>query len=180
MRDLAYDLSPSTPKLGFHIPPFSSVPHLHLHVLAGKSTFLGRFKYRISISDRDGRVGKGWSWFVTTDQVEAILRRGDSVTLGRGWCRVWDQMIDALDGWGDMHYGTTQGRGCRTLTYNSRIEPGWNLPLGWCILTQHMVVLLWLLDRFLGAIVSPRTDSFLTSFCGINQKHKEGKRRSKS
>lgn len=38
----------ATIKTGFHIPPFSSVPHLHLHVLVPPYTFLGRFKYPIA------------------------------------------------------------------------------------------------------------------------------------
>ncbi|WVQ97204.1 hypothetical protein IAU59_004314 [Kwoniella sp. CBS 9459] len=101
------------PKMGFHIPPFSSVPHLHLHVFSGKHTFIGKFKYPISTTssspsshshshghrakDRNeytsgvrDKVGggtatkKGLGWFVTPDQVEQILLDGGRVGLGRG------------------------------------------------------------------------------------------------
>ena len=79
MIRLAFMLVPSDPKLGFHIPPFSSVPHLHLHVLAGKRTFLGRIKY--PIARHEG--GKGWSWFVSAEQTIEILQREGSVGVGR-------------------------------------------------------------------------------------------------
>ncbi|WWC60557.1 uncharacterized protein I303_103131 [Kwoniella dejecticola CBS 10117] len=85
MTDLASTLVPSNPppKTGFHIPPFSSVPHLHLHVFSGKHTFIGRFKYPISgISGKSG--DKGYGWFVTPDQVIKILHVGKAVGLGRG------------------------------------------------------------------------------------------------
>ncbi|WWC88129.1 uncharacterized protein L201_003033 [Kwoniella dendrophila CBS 6074] len=93
MRLLANDLIPTKPttspttssiptKMGFHIPPFSSVPHLHLHVFSGKHTFIGKFKYPISTStSKPG--GKGTSWFVTVDQVENILQSGGTIGLGR-------------------------------------------------------------------------------------------------
>ncbi|WVQ65173.1 uncharacterized protein L199_003346 [Kwoniella botswanensis] len=82
MRSLATSLVPDRPppKMGFHIPPFSSVPHLHLHVFSGPHTLIGRLKYPIAHRDR----GKGWSWFVTIDQVEKILPGGGKVGLGRG------------------------------------------------------------------------------------------------
>ncbi|KAI9634509.1 HIT-like domain-containing protein [Dioszegia hungarica] len=86
------------PKLGFHIPPFSSVPHLHLHVLVPPYTFLGKLKYPISHRSggtstntfpEDGKgigkrgSGKGWSWFVEARQARGILERGGSVKIGR-------------------------------------------------------------------------------------------------
>lgn len=96
-------------KSGFHIPPFSSVPHLHLHVFVMPHTFVGRLKYPIANSasasrgdtvkpdgghlrgrgrgdggegEEEGR-GKGWSWFVTAEQTMGILARGGTVGLGR-------------------------------------------------------------------------------------------------
>nr|ODO02614.1 hypothetical protein L204_01352 [Cryptococcus depauperatus CBS 7855] len=77
---LTYTLVPSDPppKLGFHIPPFYSVPHLHLHVFSGPHTFLGRFKY--PTSSRKG--GKGYGWFVTAKQVQQILEKGSAIGLG--------------------------------------------------------------------------------------------------
>ncbi|CAM9620807.1 unnamed protein product [Lampetra fluviatilis] len=57
------DLSDIRQALGFHWPPFSSVTHLHLHVLAPASQigFL-RLAYRLNT----------W-WFVTCDQLIKIL-----------------------------------------------------------------------------------------------------------
>lgn len=68
------------PKMGFHIPPFSSVHHLHLHVLVPPYNMRGRFKYPERIA-ADGR-GKRWGWFVTIDQVDEILTRGQNIGLG--------------------------------------------------------------------------------------------------
>ncbi|WVW80392.1 hypothetical protein I302_102373 [Kwoniella bestiolae CBS 10118] len=81
MRSLALTLVSSPSKMGFHVPPFSSVPHLHLHVFSGKHTFIGRFKYPIS---RREKGEKGLGWFVTLDQVEKIIQNGGTVNLGRG------------------------------------------------------------------------------------------------
>jgi hypothetical protein len=79
MRDLALELVPSARKMGFHISPASSVPHIHLHVFAGKPTLLGRIKYPVW----DRRGGKGWSWFVSWQQAVTILERGETIGLGR-------------------------------------------------------------------------------------------------
>ena len=65
--------------MGFHIPPFSSVHHLHLHVLVPPYNIRGRFKYPAR-SSKDGE--KKWSWFVTVDQVVRILERGQTIGLG--------------------------------------------------------------------------------------------------
>ncbi|CAL8313103.1 unnamed protein product [Lota lota] len=46
--------------MGFHLPPFSSVPHLHLHVLAPASEMNSR-----SLS----RYGPQSYWFITVDNV---------------------------------------------------------------------------------------------------------------
>jgi len=62
---------------GFHIPPFTSVAHLHLHCfgLPFKST-LGRLKY--PVAERKNGT-KGWSWFAEVSQVIRTLERGGRV-----------------------------------------------------------------------------------------------------
>ncbi|XP_068609946.1 adenosine 5'-monophosphoramidase HINT3-like [Brachionichthys hirsutus] len=52
-------------RMGFHIPPFSSVPHLHLHVLAPASmmTLKSRLRY-----------GPQSHWFIRVDQVLSHLK----------------------------------------------------------------------------------------------------------
>ncbi|KAG0328043.1 hypothetical protein BG004_002629 [Podila humilis] len=56
---------PEASKLGFHVPPFNTVGHLHLHVLGGKfkSTFR-RLKYQT------GRV-----WYQDLEQVTEKFKR---------------------------------------------------------------------------------------------------------
>ncbi|KAL1405160.1 hypothetical protein Q8F55_008785 [Vanrija albida] len=66
-------------RLGFHIPPFSSVHHIHLHVLVPPLKTKGVLKYPVA-SRTDG--GKGWSWFVTPAQVVAILEANGRIGLG--------------------------------------------------------------------------------------------------
>lgn len=66
-------------KLGFHIPPFSSVHHLHLHVLVPPFTTMGKVQYPVRMGV-DG--GKKWTWFVTPSQVISILETGRQVGLG--------------------------------------------------------------------------------------------------
>lgn len=53
MSDLGYRLTRPT-KMGFHIPPFSSVHHLHLHVLVAPYNLSGRLKYPLSRTWGDG------------------------------------------------------------------------------------------------------------------------------
>ncbi|EIW72846.1 hypothetical protein TREMEDRAFT_24796 [Tremella mesenterica DSM 1558] len=65
-------------KMGYHIPPFSSVHHLHLHVITPPFTLMGRMQYPIR---RGVDGGKGWTWFVSSDQVETILQREGSIRL---------------------------------------------------------------------------------------------------
>ncbi|KAI5892720.1 HIT-like protein [Schizophyllum commune H4-8] len=64
--------------LGFHIPPFNSINHLHLHVqvLPYRST-IRKLKYRIA--DGHGSRTKGFSWFATLRQAIAILEKGGRV-----------------------------------------------------------------------------------------------------
>ncbi|KAL1708238.1 HIT-like domain-containing protein [Schizophyllum commune] len=64
--------------LGFHIPPFNSINHLHLHVqvLPYRST-IRKLKYRIA--EGHGSRSKGFSWFATLRQAIAILEKGNRV-----------------------------------------------------------------------------------------------------
>ncbi|XP_077367496.1 adenosine 5'-monophosphoramidase HINT3-like [Festucalex cinctus] len=52
-------------RLGFHVPPFSSVAHLHLHALAPAS--------KMNESSQR-RYGPRSHWFITVDEVLAQLR----------------------------------------------------------------------------------------------------------
>uniref|UniRef100_A0A8C6SLL1 HIT domain-containing protein n=1 Tax=Neogobius melanostomus TaxID=47308 RepID=A0A8C6SLL1_9GOBI len=52
-------------RMGFHVPPFSSVPHLHLHALAPASDMCHR-----SIR----RYGPQSHWFITVDNVLSQLK----------------------------------------------------------------------------------------------------------
>ncbi|XP_029965415.1 histidine triad nucleotide-binding protein 3-like [Salarias fasciatus] len=58
-------------RLGFHIPPFSSVPHLHLHALAPASQMA--FKSQL-------RYGPQSHWFITVEEVLTQLKRNGKVT----------------------------------------------------------------------------------------------------
>lgn len=52
-------------RMGFHLPPFSSVPHLHLHALAPASqmNFTSQLRY-----------GPQSHWFITVDKVLSQLK----------------------------------------------------------------------------------------------------------
>ena len=66
--------------LGFHIPPYISVPHLHMHVQAlPYRSFLRRLKYPVM----HGRKGqdKGFSWFSDAEEAARILEKGDRVCI---------------------------------------------------------------------------------------------------
>lgn len=79
MKTRASQLAPAATKMGFHIPPFSSVHHLHLHVFTPPFTTLGKLQYPV----RPGMEGgKKWSWFVTPEQAIAILEAGGRIGLG--------------------------------------------------------------------------------------------------
>ncbi|KAI8980126.1 HIT-like protein [Trametes punicea] len=67
-------------RLGFHIPPYISVPHLHMHVQAlPYRSFLRRLKYPVVV----GRSGheKGLSWFVEAEQAVRLLEKGLQVRI---------------------------------------------------------------------------------------------------
>ncbi|KDQ15865.1 hypothetical protein BOTBODRAFT_130585 [Botryobasidium botryosum FD-172 SS1] len=68
-----------TQRFGFHIPPFNSVDHLHLHaqVLPYKNRMRAmKYPYR---SRADG--GKAWTWFAELEQVKVILGHGGKVGI---------------------------------------------------------------------------------------------------
>ncbi|EKX37765.1 hypothetical protein GUITHDRAFT_154878 [Guillardia theta CCMP2712] len=68
LKDHGYDIGESI--IGFHIPPFISVPHLHMHVIAPSSSivFWKRLKYL-----------QGTCWFVDSKKLVESLRRGKSI-----------------------------------------------------------------------------------------------------
>ncbi|KAJ7149826.1 HIT-like protein [Mycena crocata] len=57
--------------MGFHIPPFNSVNHLHLHVQGLPYKSMRRFKYRISTGF--GSFQKGFGWFIEAEQAAHSL-----------------------------------------------------------------------------------------------------------
>ncbi|TBU33546.1 hypothetical protein BD311DRAFT_652515 [Dichomitus squalens] len=66
--------------LGFHIPPYISVPHLHMHVQAlPYRSCLRRLKYPVA----PGRKGyeKGFSWFADAEQTAHLLEKGVQVRI---------------------------------------------------------------------------------------------------
>ncbi|KAI0091445.1 HIT-like protein [Irpex rosettiformis] len=67
-------------RMGFVIPPFNSVNHLHLHILGLPFTSTVKsIMYRVS-SGTDGN-DKGFSWFGEVNQVIGILKKGGSVNV---------------------------------------------------------------------------------------------------
>lgn len=68
-------------RFGFHIPPFRSVDHLHLHCLQlpFKSS-LKAMKYRVA-EPPSREYYKGWSWFAEWKQTCALLEAGRKVKV---------------------------------------------------------------------------------------------------
>jgi len=74
-------------KLGFHIPPYISVPHLHMHAQGlPYISLLRQVKYPVVPGGRwwFGGAGKhkGFSWFCDVEQAIAILESGGRVRVG--------------------------------------------------------------------------------------------------
>jgi hypothetical protein len=67
-------------RLGFHIPPNTSVDHLHLHVQGlPYRSIIKQAKYPVS-PGTNGR-SKGYGWFVEVEQLTRILGQGGQVKV---------------------------------------------------------------------------------------------------
>ena len=64
-------------RMGFHIPPFNSVNHLHLHLHA--LPYRGIMKLEYPLSEGKNGKSKGFSWFVEVDQTVEILQQGKTI-----------------------------------------------------------------------------------------------------
>jgi hypothetical protein len=67
-------------RMGFHIPPYNSVNHLHLHVQAMPYRFMRFLKYPIRKPRIYGDF-KGYTWFVEVKQAIAILEAGRKIRV---------------------------------------------------------------------------------------------------
>ncbi|KAJ7651084.1 HIT-like domain-containing protein [Roridomyces roridus] len=71
------DVPQSMRVMGFHIPPFNSINHLHLHVQGLPYKPMRKPKY--TISSGFGPFYKGFGWFVTAEQTVKVLETGRTV-----------------------------------------------------------------------------------------------------
>ncbi|KZT57631.1 HIT-like protein [Calocera cornea HHB12733] len=69
--------APSDQRFGFHIPPFNSISHLHLHAFG--LPYRSRLNWQFPVAVKTG--GKGLSWFVEVGQVYDILGKDREVTV---------------------------------------------------------------------------------------------------
>ncbi|GHJ85610.1 hypothetical protein NliqN6_2012 [Naganishia liquefaciens] len=77
----SFGVPPEEQRLGYHIPPFSSVHHLHLHALSlPLKSWWRRLKYRPTTRG-DSRAGKRWGWFVTNRDAMGILSEGKRIGI---------------------------------------------------------------------------------------------------
>lgn len=71
-------------RYGFHIPPFNSIDHLHMHCLVEPLSIIGRIKYPISgpSPHEHPPLIKGYSWFVSAQQAIDLLRAKRRIRVG--------------------------------------------------------------------------------------------------